>query len=135
MGSGAAEGDGEPEPSEDALYADLAELAASEWGIHPRDFWDCRPNVSSTPDHELGLTNHLVAQLLDGYMRRRHREAMQLAAVIRASQQEKPQQVEETIKKAVPPPKPAIEYDEWGDQVRNGMVVGFWDQHLYKDTA
>lgn len=129
MGSGAEGGE-----SEDDLLADAAELAASEWGIHPRDFWDTTPNVSDTPDRDLGITTRLLTGLIDGYMRRRRRELMQLAIAIRAAQQEKPQQVQEAIAKAAPLPQPPIEYDEFGDPVRNGMVVGFWDR-IYKNTA
>lgn len=129
-------GSGEGDRSEDDLLDDLAELAAAEWGIHPREFWDTRANVSDTPDADLGITNRLLGKLIHSYLVRRRRELSQLAVVVRTALATKPSDVKTALEKISPVPKqPApIEVDEHGDPVRAGWVVGFWD-HIYKDTA
>lgn len=127
---------GEPAESEDDLYASLGELAAAEWGIHPREFWDTRPNTSGTPEHELGITNSLLSDLVSGYMKRRRREVNQLVVVVRAALAEKPKDAEAAIEKVAPLPKERVEIDEFGDRVSNGYVVDFWQRSgIYEETA
>lgn len=69
-------------------------------------------------------------------MRRRRRELLQLAVVVRAAQAEKAKQVQQAVERAAPLPGKRIEYDEFGDPVRGGYVVGFWERAgIYEDTA
>lgn len=62
-------------------------------------------------------------------MRRKRREFGQLALVVRAAvNAEKAGDVTAAVEAASPLPPVQIEVDEYGDRVRNGWVVGWWEQ-------
>lgn len=53
-----------------------------------------------------------------------------MAVVVRSAMAEKPQDVMTALEKIAPTPQDLapVEVDEFGDRVRNGWVVGFWDR-------
>lgn len=110
------------EDGDDREWHDLAELAASEWGISLDEFWDERDNTPAlllargggTADY--GLTYPRLNALIDSYERRRKADYHRIAHVIAVAEHDPKHLTEEvdrmfadTGTSAGPSPAPIIE--------------------------
>lgn len=128
MGGDGGQADGESDLSE--TIGLLEELAASEWGIGPDEFWDDRPNTATTVSLRwpLGVTVPRLHRLLTTYLERRRRELSQAAAVIAIAYND-PQKIEKRIAQIAP----LLEEDEPVDPEALQKAGGFRNAALIAD--